>query len=230
MPLHTVAQGDCISSIAKQYGVPWDTVWNHPDNAALKEKRKNPNVLYPGDLLYIPDREVREESCTTDKQHTFVKKTSDLKLRLMLRDQYEQPVADASCNLILGSRSTTITTDGNGKIEVDIQADDHEGVLIFQSSETPFNNTPIPFRIGDLNPPDETSGQVARLNNLGYFAGDLEQPDACDKVAAALTAGDMRRSNPRDRAHESATAGRRRRVPPPARSPGTTRPRACLSR
>jgi hypothetical protein len=175
---YSVQQGDHLAKIAKTFGFSdWQTIWKHPNNADLKNKRQNPNVLYPGDVLYIPDRQVREESCTTDKQHTFVKKTSDLKLRLTLRDQYEQPVADASCNLILGSRSNIITTDGNGKIEVDIQADDREGVLIFQSSETPFNNTPIPFRIGDLNPPDETSGQVARLNNLGYFAGDLDHPD-----------------------------------------------------
>jgi hypothetical protein len=40
-----------------------------------------------------------------------------------------------------------------------------------------FDNTPIPFKIGDLDPVLETSGQVARLNNLGYFAGDLSNPD-----------------------------------------------------
>ncbi|HWY78325.1 MAG TPA: peptidoglycan-binding protein [Verrucomicrobiae bacterium] len=175
---YTVQQGDHLARIARAFGFSdWQTIWKHPNNANLKNKRQNPNVLYPGDLLYIPDRQSREESCSTDKKHGFVMKTSDLKLRLTLRDQYENPIANASCNLILGAKSDTVTTDGSGKIEVDIQPDDHDGILIIQDAETPFESTPISFRIGDLDPVLETSGQVARLNNLGYFAGDIKQPD-----------------------------------------------------
>jgi hypothetical protein len=175
---YTVQQGDHLAKIAKTFGFSdWQTIWNHPNNADLKNQRQNPNVLYPGDVVYVPDRQLREESRSTDAKHNFVKKASDLKLRLTLRDQYEQPIANASCSLTLGVKSDTVTTDGDGKIEVDIQPDDHDGVLIIQDPETPFDNTPISFKIGDLDPVDETSGQVARLNNLGYFAGDLQQPD-----------------------------------------------------
>jgi N-acetylmuramoyl-L-alanine amidase len=175
---YAVQQGDHLAKIAKTFGFSdWQTIWKHPNNADLKNKRQNPNVLYPGDLIFIPDNQSREESCSTDKKHIFVKKASDLKLRLTLRDQYEKPIANASCILILGGKSVTVKTDGKGKIEADIQPDDHEGILIIQDPETPFDSTPISFKIGDLDPVDETSGQVARLNNLGYFAGDLEQPD-----------------------------------------------------
>lgn len=175
---YVVQQGDHLARIAKAFGFSdWQTIWKHPNNADLKNKRKNPNVLYPGDSIYVPDRQLREESKSTDQKHSFVKKTSDLKLRLTLHDQYEKPIANASCNLILGSKSDTVKTDSNGKIEVDIQPEDHEGILIIQDQETPFENTPISFRIGDLDPVDQISGQVARLNNLGYSAGDLQQVD-----------------------------------------------------
>ncbi len=171
-------EGDHLAKIASAFGFSdWRTIWTHPNNADLKKDRQNPNVLFPADLVYIPDRQLREESCSTDKKHSFVQTTSDLKLRLTLRDQYEQPIANASCNLILGARPNTVTTDASGKIEVDIQPDDHDGVLIIQNPETPFASTPIPFTIGDSDPVLETSGQVARLNNLGYSAGDLQQPD-----------------------------------------------------
>jgi hypothetical protein len=174
---YTVQQGDHLAGIAKAFGFSdWRTIWTHPNNADLKKNRQNPNVLYPGDLLYVPDRQVRQESCSTDNKHSFVKKASDLKLRLTLRDQYEQPIANASCSLILGASSDTVTTDGSGNIEVDIQPEDHDGILIIQNPETPFENAQISFKIGDLDPVLETSGQVARLNNLGYFAGDLQQP------------------------------------------------------
>jgi LysM repeat protein len=43
---YTVKQGDHLSSIAHEYGFPdYQTIWNHADNAQLKQKRKNPNVL-----------------------------------------------------------------------------------------------------------------------------------------------------------------------------------------
>jgi hypothetical protein len=175
---YVVQQGDHLARIAKAFGFSdWHTIWSHPNNADLKKNRQNPNVLYPGDLLYLPDRQLRQEPCSTDNKHGFMKKASDLKLRLTLRDQYEQPIANASCNLILGAKSGTVTTDGSGKIEADIQPDDHDGILIIQNSETPFENAQISFKIGDLDPVLETSGQVARLNNLGYFAGDILQPD-----------------------------------------------------
>jgi N-acetylmuramoyl-L-alanine amidase len=63
MPSHTVKQGDCISSIAHETGFFWETLWNHPDNAKLKQLRKNPNALLPGDVVSIPDQRVKQESC-----------------------------------------------------------------------------------------------------------------------------------------------------------------------
>src|SRR5258708_33469109 len=53
---YTVVQGDCISSIAAQNGFGrWQTVWDRPENAALKKTRKNPNALSPGDQVFVPD-------------------------------------------------------------------------------------------------------------------------------------------------------------------------------
>jgi len=143
----------------------------------LKQQRQNPNVLLPGDSIYIPDRNLRQESRGTDQKHTFVKKGKGLKLRLTLLDQYEKPIANASCSLSIGGDTSTVTTDGEGRIEQDIQPDVHDGILVIQDDQTPFNNAQIALKIGDLDPVDAISGQVARLNNLGYFAGDPSTPD-----------------------------------------------------
>jgi len=175
---YTVQQGDHISKIAHAYGFSrYETIWDDPNNADLKQKRQDPNVLLPGDSVYIPDRQNREESRSTDQKHAFVKKATDLKLRLTLVDQFEEPIANAPCILSLGGSSSNVTTDADGRIEQDIKPDVHDGFLVIQDPQTPFNDTQIVFKIGDLDPVDEVSGEIARLNNLGYFAGDVNQPD-----------------------------------------------------
>jgi hypothetical protein len=175
---YTVQQGDHVFKVAKVFGFSdYQTIWNDPNNADLKQQRQNPNVLFPGDSLYIPDREQRVESRPTDKKHPFKKTTKGLKLRLTLVDLYEKPIANASCVLALGSDSSNVTTDGSGKIEQDIQPTDHDAILVIQDEQTPLNNTQIAIKIGDLDPEDKISGQIARLNNLGYSAGDVQKPD-----------------------------------------------------
>jgi peptidoglycan hydrolase-like protein with peptidoglycan-binding domain len=69
-----------------------------------------------------------------------------------------------------------VTTDGNGGINQDIPPKTQSGILVIQDSQTPLNNTQIPILIGNLDPVDQVSGQIARLNNLGYAAGDPSKP------------------------------------------------------
>ena len=53
--IHKVVQGEHLFGIARKYGFPdWKKIWNHGQNAELKELRKNPNVLFPGDELLFP--------------------------------------------------------------------------------------------------------------------------------------------------------------------------------
>jgi len=90
---HKVRQGECISSIAGKYGHFPETIWNDPANAQLKSKREDePNILYAGDVVVIPDKRLKEESGATDERHRFVKKgvPVQFRLRLMERSVEEQ--------------------------------------------------------------------------------------------------------------------------------------------
>src|SRR4051812_23195035 len=46
-----------MSSIAHDFGfLNFETILNHPKNAELKKNRANPQVLFPGDEVFIPDK------------------------------------------------------------------------------------------------------------------------------------------------------------------------------
>jgi LysM repeat protein len=172
---HRVVQGEHLSSIARKYGFSdYKTIWNHGQNAELKKQRQNPNVIFPGDRLFIPDKEEKTESGSTEQKHRFVLKTEKLKLRLVLEDLYEKPIANAQCELRVENETFPLTTDGQGRIEKDIKPDAHSAFLTIKDSQTPISEMLIPIKIGDLNPEDKESGQKARLNNLGYGAGPLD--------------------------------------------------------
>ena len=112
----TVDLGDSIPSLAKENGHFWRTVWDHPQNLQLKTKRKDPNVLSPGDDVFIPEIEVKEESRPTDQKHKFKLKGEAVKfkVRLLLLGEprkNEPYVLDVDGKLING------TTDGGGQLE-----------------------------------------------------------------------------------------------------------------
>jgi hypothetical protein len=152
---YTVKQGDDMSSIATDFGfTDYLTVWNDPNNAALKAKRVNPNVLFPGDQVFIPDLTPSEFDRPTDAQHKFILQENPLKVRLVLKDLYEKPIVNAKCVLSLDSGSFQLTTDGTGKLEQTISPGDHDAKLVIQDAQTPFQNnvftlkseTSIPLR------------------------------------------------------------------------------------
>src|SRR5579863_1672052 len=190
---HIVEQGEHLSSIAKDNGFrDYHTIWDDPHNAQLKKQRVNPNVIFPGDSVFIPDKEQREESRNTTKRHQFVVRKPGLKLRLVLEDLYEKPIANAKCQLIVESEIFDLISDGAGKIEHDIPLKAKTGVLVIDDEQTPANDIQIPLKIGHLDPVDRVSGQKARLNTLGYFAGEIDaQGDAEDQDQSAPADNDL---------------------------------------
>jgi hypothetical protein len=53
---YTVVWGDTLTKIATKHGFSdWRIIYNHPSNAAFKAKRPNPDKIFVGDVLVIPD-------------------------------------------------------------------------------------------------------------------------------------------------------------------------------
>lgn len=173
MPSYTVQQGDHLSGIAQQFGFQnIDTIWNHPNNAALKQQRKNPHILFPGDQLFIPDKTDKNAPAPTTKMNKYQVDLTPLKLNLKLQDVNGDPVASKPVKIVLeGDIVPPPSTDGNGKTSSTIKKTAQNGLLVLGDLE-------FPLLVGHLDPIDQQSGQIARLNNLGYEAGDPTTVDA----------------------------------------------------
>jgi len=180
--IHVVKQGEHLSGIAAQHGFrDFHNILDHPQNAELKARR-DPHVLFPGDQIFIPDRTDKVEPGATTTAHTFAVATAPLFLRLRLRDLDNKAIGNAPYELRVESPDApdAQTTDGDGII-----VPSPLGRLVkngelkvthtlppADAKEPPREETlKFDLKIGALNPETMLSGQQARLNNLGYFAG-----------------------------------------------------------
>ncbi len=175
---HVVRQGEYLPKIAAENGFPrYNTIWDHPENSQLKEQRQNPNVLYPGDRVFIPGIETKEESGATEQRHRFRYHSTTLQLRLKIMDFDGKPLANTACRLHVHGTSHELETNDEGLIETHIPHDTEQGLLQFDDPSLPFDVN-IPLKIGHLDPIDTTTGQKARLKNLGYFGGPVTDEES----------------------------------------------------
>ncbi|MFC1782180.1 peptidoglycan-binding protein [Planctomycetota bacterium] len=175
MVKYKVKQGDCISSIAYQHGFFPDTIWNDPNNRELKRRRKDPNVLLPGDKVYIRDKEEKEESCPTEKLHRFRLKGVPEKLRMQFKIN-GKPRANEDYILDIDGALSEGKTDEKGKIEIPILPNAKKGKITFRDKGDEYE-----LQLGHLDPVTEISGVQGRLLDLGFFAGPVD-----GKMSAAL--------------------------------------------
>ena len=161
---HKVKQGECILSIAVDNGLFWENVWDHPDNAGIKNQRKNPNELQPGDVVVIPDKEKKEESASADQRHRFVKKGVPAKLRVKIT-RNDEPRANEPFTLNIDGNYTEGQTDGDGMIDVSIPPNAIRGELLVGEGN---EQEGYRFKLGTLDPIESENGVKGRLRCLGY--------------------------------------------------------------
>lgn len=181
--------GDHGLSVADEAGFRnVNTIWDDPGNAEIKKKRFNPNVLAVGDKLVIPDqappapvRPVDAVSLFTITQRTSI-------LNLDLADVTHRPRKGRSATLTATVRigktrkvqpAETVAAGDPGRLTMTSDQPFAEVDVRIQSGGTP--QTPAErfvVLVGHLGPLTTRSGQQARLNNMGYFAGFSEKDEA----------------------------------------------------
>src|SRR5271170_2524306 len=112
---YTVRQGDHVTRIALSWGFcDWSPVWNAPENADLRSKRTSPDVLMPGDRLYVPDLQTKELSAATDQRHNYILVQKPLNLRIKILDRFNDCLSNTDCAFRVGGDSKKMSTDSAG--------------------------------------------------------------------------------------------------------------------
>ena len=53
---YRVQRGDTLTKIAKGFGfISWGAIYHHTDNAMYRRFRPDPNKIFPGDVIQIPE-------------------------------------------------------------------------------------------------------------------------------------------------------------------------------
>lgn len=158
---YSVKEGDCISSIAYEHALFPDTIWKDPKNSELKNKRKNPNSLLPGDVVFVRDKEEKEESCACEQKHRFRRKGVPAKLKTQILIG-ELPCENEDYVLDIDGAISRGKTDADGNVEITIPPNAKRGRLIINDEE-------FELTLGTIDPIEEKQGVIQRLENLGFY-------------------------------------------------------------
>jgi hypothetical protein len=171
---HLVEPGDTLPSIAREHGFTTHKVLKaHPENAELMKLRPNPNVLNPGDEVFVPELEAKSLDAATGRKHVFEAAREELVLRVKVLDLNREQLHD-TC-FYQDEFQTTIMPEKAEAYEVSIDSRVRKARMRIAGPDPAVPPVIVDLDVGGLNTVDDAEGQQDRLNNLGYFAGFSRQ-------------------------------------------------------
>lgn len=177
---HKVSEGESLPSIAVLYKfADWRRIWNLPENTKLRSLR-DPNILLPGDMVFVPPKKPREVSITTELKHRFRLKGNLVWVRIVLEDEEHRPRPNLKYTLSFTNTNLVFenVTKGDGLIEIRIPTNLQEGYLRVRDLDDP--ETPEELHrlyINHLDPVEDISGLVSRLRNLEYTEASHDESE-----------------------------------------------------
>jgi hypothetical protein len=217
---YVIRQGDHLAKLAYKFGFDADTVWNDPANADLRKVRSDPNMLWPTDVVYIPDPVAPlMTALTPGSTNNFVSTspTVDVSLKFTDPERQSQPYTITELPQL-----TNLTTGPDGTTTFQVPVSESSVTLVFTSDGAAFV-----CNIGQLDPINTLSGIVQRLQNLGLLdPAGLYDSSNLDAIRSGLRALREGQSPPDSSPPASSPPAS---TPPPASSPPASSPPASSS-
>jgi hypothetical protein len=166
MPWHKIQPGEWMEQIAYQYGfTDWKAIFDLPENQPLRDKKRDPNQLLPGEHVFLPSRTRKTADVSVGKSHKFVAKRTSQTLSVAVHDEKGQPLKSKPFKIRLGTKEITGTSDGSGLVKIVLPPEAQDATLEIGDYE-------IELHPGHLDPVSALSGLLSRLLNLGFDAGE----------------------------------------------------------
>lgn len=97
---HKVKKNESLEEIAKKYGhKDWKVIWSAPENKKLVQKRKKPEAIDPGDVLFIPLNDKQKKEQEKSDKAAADKKAAELKAAQTLLKTCEEDVKASKAKL-----------------------------------------------------------------------------------------------------------------------------------
>jgi len=175
---YTVQQGDTLLRIAKQHKFSRSsTIYDHPSNEAFRKLRPDPNIIYPGDKINIPDKDKAVQTRPANGRHSFTVKKPEVEMfRVKIQDDAGVVLEGKRATLEVGDETIDALIGADGLIEIPLpNGDEAEGELqVFLDPDSDEPTHIYEVQLGHLDPADTVSGVQARCNALGFDAGVVD--------------------------------------------------------
>ena len=173
--MRRVTNGEHTASIASESGfLSPNTVWNAPENAELRQKRPDMNLLALGDEIFVPELDPAVFTGGSNQEHSFTVTRSRVELRVTFLDLAGKPLAGKSLVIEDDDGHQEVTTDGDGLLILEVSSRERRVDVFEPDPESGKSRLFATLDVGMLDPNDEDLGPRERLVNLGYIADDSE--------------------------------------------------------
>lgn len=181
---HTIAAGETLAGLAAEHGFSRGSqVYDHPDNASLRERRSNPDILAAGDVVVLPDPVPGAAQVRVGARHRFQITRPSQNLRIQPLGCDGQPLD--GYRYVLELESTRFEGVIDGSITHPIPLHTRRARLVVEPDDESQPSIIWDLQVGHLEPAETPAGLQARLNNLGFSAGAVDA-DVGPKTEAAL--------------------------------------------
>jgi len=176
MKIHTVKQGESLVSIASKYGFGqnWQALYESADNDDFRSLRTNPNCIFPGDKINIPEDTGLTVTYAAEGTYKFKMSRPRAFFAIKLTDGADIVYSNINYELHIEDQIITGTTNSNGVLEEEVPVDIEVAKLIFWPyDDLPERAVRRRVNIGHLDPIEEITGQRQRLANQGFPSGRI---------------------------------------------------------
>jgi hypothetical protein len=199
MEPYVIRQGDYLTKLAYEMGFDATTVWQDGSNDDLRKERPDPDMLLPGDILYVPTAAPAGTALNIGTTNDFTAAVPTVTVSVRFDDDRfaSQPFTVPELPDLTGLQTGA---DGTATVTAPVTL---ESITV--SFETP--KAAYTCWIGYADPLNTLSGVFQRLQNLGYLDANMAPTDDVDVVRAGLRALKAAQTNGSDGSGDAGGSG-----------------------